>query len=38
MMMMIKMMVNQAKAQDKLFLESGEEEETLNSSITKHDL
>lgn len=38
MVMMMKMMVQQAKAQDELFEKTGVEEEDLNSCITKLDL
>ena len=37
-MMMMKMMVQQAKAQDKLHEQTGVEEEELNNSITKLNL
>ena len=38
MMMMMKMMVQQSKAQDKLFEKTGVEEEQLNSSIQRLNL
>ena len=38
MMMMMKMMVHQSKAQDKLFEKTGVEEEQLNSSIQRLNL
>ena len=34
----MKMMVQQAKAQDKLWEQTGEEEDKLNQSISKHNL
>jgi hypothetical protein len=38
MRMMMKMMVQQAKSQDKFFERTGHEEESLNHHITKHNL
>ena len=38
MKMMMKMMVQQARSQDKFFERTGHEEESLNHHITKHNL